>query len=200
MGNNRVSIIKTKVLSQAYNPLVEYDIEVENRQGAKEILVREVYEKDSGATVLLYNLDARTVILTKQFRLPIFINEQQLNKEAQHDGMAIEACAGLLEGLSPEATVIKEALEETGYEIENPEFLFEAYMVPGTVTEKVYFFIAPYTSNQKISAGGGLATEGEDIEILEIDFNKAYQMIAACEITDAKTIMLLQYMKIRYFS
>ncbi len=188
---NKVNIKKTELLSNDYNSLKKITLDIKGKDGRWEEQVREVYDKDSGATILLYNTTKKTVILTKQFRIPIYVNEK-----GNHNGMMIEACAGLLEGLSPKETAIKEALEETGYQISELEYLFEAYMVPGTVTEKVYFFIAPYNEAQKVNSGGGLEEEGEDIEVLEIPFEEAYQMIFTGEITDGKTIMLLQHLKI----
>lgn len=186
-----IKIKKTEILSEDYNTLKRITLEITKKDGSTEKQIREVYQKDSGATVLLYNKEKHTVILTKQFRIPIYINEK-----GRHNGLLIEACAGLLEGLSPTETVIKEALEETGYSISDPKYLFEAYMVPGTVTEKVFFFLAYYNDSQKITEGGGLDSEGEDIEVLEISFEKAYEMIFTGEISDGKTIMLLQYLKI----
>lgn len=188
---NNVNIKKTELLSNDYNSLKKLTLDIKRKDGSWEEQVREVYDKDSGATILLYNTAKKTVILTKQFRIPIYINEK-----GKHNGMMIEACAGLLEGLTPEQTAIKETLEETGYQISKPQYLFEAYMVPGTVTEKVYFFIASYNEAQKVSSGGGLEEEGEEIEVLEIPFEEAYQMIFTGKITDGKTIMLLQYLKI----
>lgn len=192
--SENIIIKKTEILSEDYNTLKRLTLEVETRDGKKEEQIREVYQKDSGATILLYNKEKQSVILTKQFRIPIYLNEK-----GQHDGLAIEACAGLLEGLSPKETAIKETLEETGYSISDPEYVFEAYMVPGTVTEKVYFFIAPYDSTNKVAEGGGLASEGEEIEVLEMPFEEAYQKVFTGEITDGKTIMLLQHLKIAVF-
>jgi len=189
MGD-RIKIKKTELLSDDYNPLKRVTLDYKKKDGKWEEQIREVYDKDSGSTILLYNTEKGTVILTKQFRIPIYINEEN------HDGMAIEACAGLLEGMSPRDTAIKETLEETGYQIADVQYLFEAYMVPGTVTEKVYFFKATYDKSQKVTEGGGLEEEHEEIEVLELSFSDAFQMIYSGEITDAKTIMLLQYAKI----
>ena len=186
-----IQIKKTEILSKDYNTLKKITLEYEKSDGNTEIQIREVYDKDSGAAVLLYNQKYNTIILTKQFRIPIYVNEG--NKE----GMAIEVCAGLLDGMSPIECAKKEALEETGYQITEIEPVFNAYMVPGTVTEKVYMFIAKYDASLKIAKGGGLEEEQEEIEILELDFDKAYQMIFSGEIRDAKTIMLLQYIKIQ---
>ncbi|MDA8693379.1 NUDIX domain-containing protein, partial [Saprospiraceae bacterium] len=149
----------------------------------------EIYVKDSGACILLYNPKQKTVILTRQFRLPTYLNGDE-------DGMMIEVCAGLLDGENPENCIIKETEEETGYRISNIQKIYESYMSPGAVTEVVHFFIAEYDQNMKVSEGGGLESEQEDIEVLEMQFDKSYNMISTGEITDAKTIMLLQYAKI----
>jgi len=164
MGD-RIKIKKTELLSDDYNPLKRVTLDYKKKDGKWEEQIREVYDKDSGSTILLYNTEKGTVILTKQFRIPIYINEEN------HDGMAIEACAGLLEGMSPRDTAIKETLEETGYQIADVQYLFEAYMVPGTVTEKVYFFKATYDKSQKVTEGGGLEEEHEEIEVLELSFS-----------------------------
>jgi len=182
---------KTELLSDSYNTLKRLTLDYKKNDDSWEEQIREVYDKDSGATILLYNKQKRTIILTKQFRIPIYLNEK-----GNHNGLVIEACAGLLEGMSPKDTAIKETLEETGYQITEAEYVFEAYMVPGTVTEKVYFFVASYNDSQKLTDGGGAEGEHEDIEVLEFSFDKAYSMIYSGEITDAKTIMLLQHAKI----
>lgn len=150
---------------------------------------REAYDRGNGSTILLYNKLKSSVILTRQFRLPTYIN-------GNSSGMLIESCAGLLDKDNPEDCIVKEAREETGYRIENPLKIFEAYMSPGSVTEIVYFFVAEYFDENKIGDGGGLEDENENIEVLEIDFETAYQMIASGEIMDGKTIMLLQYAKL----
>jgi len=150
---------------------------------------REAYDRGNGATILLYNKEQQTVILTKQFRLPTFINGNE-------NGMLIEACAGLLDKDNPEDCIRRETEEETGYKIKDIEKVFEAYMSPGSVTEMLYFFIAAYSSSMKINEGGGLEHEQENIEVLEVDFEKAYEMIGTGEIKDGKTIMLLQYIKL----
>lgn len=151
--------------------------------------MRESYDRGNGAAILLYNLKHNTVILTKQFRMPTYINSNT-------DGMMIECCAGLLDNDNPEDCIRKEVLEETGYQIKNVRKLFEAYMSPGAVTEILHLFIAEYDSSMKINEGGGLDHEQEDIEVLELDFEEAYNMIFTGEIKDAKTIMLIQYAKI----
>lgn len=149
--------------------------------------VREAYDRGNGATILLYNTSKRTVILTRQFRLPTYLNANQ-------SGMLIEACAGLLDRDNPEDCIRKETQEETGYKVKSVQKVFEAYMSPGSVTEILYFFIAEYSQAMKVGEGGGVQEEQENIEVLEILFSDAYKMIASGEIRDAKTIMLLQYL------
>ena len=153
---------------------------------------REVFDKGDGATVLLYNLEDYKVVLTKQFRLPSYLNQNP-------DGMLIETCAGVLEGDSPIVCITKEILEETGFKLDNVEPIFNAYMSPGAVTELIHFFVASYNQTNKVSEGGGLLHEEEHIEVLEIDFDKAYAMIGSGEIKDGKTIMLLQHAKLNIF-
>ena len=182
---DNVKILETKILSDNWYILrkltYEYD---KNNQHV--VQTREVYDRGNGATILLYNKEQKTVILTRQFRLPTFIN-------GNADGMLIEACAGLLDKDNAEDCIRRETEEETGYKITNVRKIFEAYMSPGSVTEILYFFVAAYTSSMKISDGGGLEHEEENIEVLELDFNKALQMMDEGLIKDGKTIMLLQY-------
>jgi GDP-mannose pyrophosphatase NudK len=137
----------------------------------------------------LYNKEQKTIILTKQFRLPTYIN-------GNDSGMLIEACAGLLDKDNPEDAIRRETEEETGYKVSHIEKIFEAYMSPGSVTEIIYFFIAEYSSDMKVNEGGGIEHEQEDIEVLEMSFDKAFAMIASGGIRDGKTIMLLQYVKL----
>jgi nudix-type nucleoside diphosphatase (YffH/AdpP family) len=148
-----------------------------------------VYDRGNGAVILLYNSAKKTVVLTRQFRLPTYLN-------GNRSGMVIEACAGLLDTENPEECIIRETEEETGYRLSSVKKVFQSYMSPGSVTEILHFFIGEYQSEMKVSEGGGLAEEHENIEVLEYTFNEAYQMITSGEITDAKTIMLLQYAKI----
>lgn len=136
--------------------------------------------------ILLYNREKQTVVLVRQFRFPVWING--------HDGFLIEAAAGLLDNASPEARIVAEAEEETGFRVTRIEPVFTAYMSPGSVTEKLYFFIAEYSADDRRGDGGGLATEGEDIEVLEWPLEKALQAIREGEIVDAKTIMLVQHL------
>jgi nudix-type nucleoside diphosphatase (YffH/AdpP family) len=162
--------------------------EIEKRDGTWQTQSREAYDRGNGATILLYHVKERKVILTRQFRLPAFIN-------GNGSGMLIEACAGLLDRDNPEDAIRRETEEETGYKVTHVRKVFEAYMSPGSVTEILYFFVAEYHRGMKVNEGGGV-DEGEDIEVLELDADKAIQMIDSGEIQDAKTIMLLQYAKL----
>jgi nudix-type nucleoside diphosphatase (YffH/AdpP family) len=187
--NPNVKILETKVLSDNWYTLKKITFNYLKKDGTWQTQIRESYDRGNGAAILLYNPKRRTVILTKQFRLPSYIN-------GNDDGMMIECCAGLLDNDNPVDCIRKEALEETGYQIQNVRKLFEAYMSPGAVTEILHFFVGEYDSNMKISDGGGLEHEQEDIEVLELDFEDAYNRIASGNIKDAKTILLLQYAKI----
>lgn len=187
--NHNVNIVETKILSDRWYTLKKVTYNYLKKNGLWQTQVREAYDRGNGAAILLYNSKNDTIILTKQFRLPTYINENP-------DGMMIEVCAGVLDNDHPDDCIRKEALEETGYQINKVEKIFEAYMSPGAVTEILHFFIAEYDHSMKIDIGGGLEHEQEDIEVLELDFNEAYNMISSGEIKDAKTIMLLQYAKI----
>ena len=188
-NNKKVKILEAKTLSSNKYLLKKYTYEFEKKDGSNEVQIREVYDRGNGATVLLYNKEERTVILTRQFRFPSFVN-------GNSDGMLIEACAGLLDNDNPEDCVKREAEEETGFKIDKVRKIFEAYMSPGSVTEIVYFFVAEYSKDMKINEGGGMAHEQEDIEVLEINFDDAMRMMETGEIKDGKTIMLLQYAKL----
>ena len=177
------------MLSDNWYTLKKYTYEILKQDGIRQIQTREVYDRGNGAVILLYNQEFKTVILTRQFRLPSFVNG---NKK----GVLIEACAGLLDQDNPEEAIKRETEEETGYRIKDVRKIFDSYMSPGSVSEILYFFIAEYTPSMKVHEGGGIEHEQEDIEVLEISFDKAYGMIATGEIRDAKTIMLLQYVKI----
>ena len=183
-----VKILKKEILSANWYKLYKYTFTFTDRQGQELTQSREAYDRGNGATILLYNKEQRTVILTRQFRLPTFVNGNE-------SGMLIEACAGLLDLDNPEDCIRRETEEETGYRISHVQKIFEVYMSPGSVTEILYFFVGEYSHEQKVNEGGGV-DEDENIEVLEIDFDKAYGMIAAGEIRDAKTIMLLQYAKL----
>ena len=187
--NNRIRNLTKKLLSDNWYTLNKYSFDYQKPDGEWQRQEREAYDRGNGSTILLYNQKKSTVILTRQFRLPTFVN-------GNADGMLIETCAGLLDENNPEDCIRKEAEEETGYKIDRVEKLFEAYMSPGSVTEIIHFFIAEYSDDMKVSDGGGLDHEQENIEVLELDFNDAYAMIESGEIRDGKTIMLLQYAKL----
>lgn len=189
MNNSKVKIKKTEVLSDNWYTLNKVTFDYQNKHGEWETHSREAYDRGNGATILLYNKEKKTVVLTRQFRLPTYIN-------GNDSGMLIEACAGLLDKDNAEDCIRKETEEETGYRISKVEKVFESYMSPGSVTELVYFFVAHYDSEMKVSEGGGLEEEQENIEVLELDFEAAFNMITSGEIQDGKTIMLLQHAKI----
>jgi GDP-mannose pyrophosphatase NudK len=188
MPNPRVNIQNTEVLSDNWYTLNKVTFEWQKKNGSWQTQSREAYDRGNGAAILLYNPQQKTVILTRQFRLPTYIN-------GNDDGMLIEACAGLLDQDNPEDCIRKETQEETGYQISEVRKVFEAYMSPGSVTEILHLFVAEYSPEQKMSEGGGVEEE-EDIEVLEIPFQTALKMVAKGEIRDAKTIILLQYAQI----
>ncbi len=190
MQNNKIKILKTEILSDNWYTLNKVTFEYLKKNGKLETQSREAYDRGNGATILLYNKESKTIILTKQFRLPTYINGNE-------DGMMIEACAGLLDKDNPENCIKRETEEELGYEISDIKKVFEVYMSPGSVTEILYFFIAEYSKSMKINDGGGLEEEQEEIEVLELDINKALEMIDSGEIKDAKTIMLLQHVRLK---
>jgi len=189
MKNPAVKIKKTEILSNNWYTLNKVTFDYLKPDGTWETQVREAYDRGNGAVILLYNKPQRPVILTRQFRLPTYIN-------ANASGVMIEACAGLLDEDNAEDCIRRETEEETGYQVTHVKKLFQAYMSPGSVTEVLHFFSAEYDKSMKVSEGGGVAHEHENIEVLELDIDKAYAMIATGEIKDAKTIMLLQYAKI----
>lgn len=182
---DRVRIIDTTVLSDDWYVLKKTTFDFLRRDGTWQRQSRETYDRGNGATILLFNRARRTVVLTRQFRFPAFVND--------HDGMMIEAAGGLLDNASPEERIRAEAEEETGYRVNNVQKVFEAYMSPGSVTEKLHFFIAEYDASTRVGHGGGLAAEGEDLEVLELTLDDALGAVRRGEIVDAKTIMLLQF-------
>ncbi len=190
MATSTVTILKTEILSDNWYTLRKITYQRQKEDGTTETNTREAYDRGNGAAILLYNTQTRTVILTRQFRLPTFIN-------GNADGMLIEACAGLLDKDQPDVAIKRETEEETGYKVSSVEKVFEAYMSPGSVTEMLYFFIAEYSSAMKVHEGGGLEEEQENIEVLELPVDRAMQMLNSGEIKDAKTIMLLQYVKLK---
>ena len=189
MLNNKVKILSTEILSDNWYTLRKVTFDYLQKDGTWKTQNREAYDRGNGATILLYNKENKTVILTRQFRLPTFINGNQ-------DGYLIEACAGLLDKDNPEDCIRKETEEETGYRITDVRKIFEAYMSPGSVTEMLYFFVAEYSIQMKVHEGGGLEHFGEDIEVMEILLDKAIEMTMNGAIKDGKTIMLLQYAKL----
>jgi nudix-type nucleoside diphosphatase (YffH/AdpP family) len=189
MKNDKVKIKHTEILSDNWYTLRKLTFDIQTADGTWQTQSREAYDRGNGATILLYNKEQQTVILTKQFRIPTYINGNE-------SGMMIEACAGLLDKDNPEECIKRETEEETGYRISSLKKIFEAYMSPGSVTEILYFFVAAYSKTMKVGEGGGAEHEQENIEVLEIPFSKAIQMIESGEIKDGKTIMLLQYAKI----
>ena len=189
MSNDRIKITSTEILSDNWYTLNKITYQYQNEKGQWESHSREAYDRGNGATILLYNREERTVVLTRQFRMPTYVNGNK-------SGMMIEACAGLLDQDNPEDCIRKETEEETGYRIEKVEKVFESYMSPGSVTEILYFFVAEYHKDMKVSDGGGIQEEQENIEVLELAFDQALAMIKTGEIRDGKTIMLLQYAQI----
>lgn len=189
MTNPAITITNTEILSKNWYILKKVTFDFTKKDGSVISQVREAYDRGNGAVIFLYNKQAKNILLTRQFRLPSYLNGNET-------GMLIEACAGLLDEDNPEDCIRRETEEETGYKITDVKKIFEAYMSPGSVTEILYFFIAEYSKDMKVNEGGGAEGEEENIEVLEMPFDQAYEMIATGEIKDAKTIMLLQYAKI----
>ncbi|MCI4444326.1 MAG: GDP-mannose pyrophosphatase NudK [Lentimicrobium sp.] len=189
MKNPKITIQKTDLLSDNWYLLNKVTYEYQKEGGPTETHIREVYDRGNGAAILLYNSTQKTVILTRQFRLPTYLNGNK-------SGMMIEVCAGLLDKDHPEQCIIRETEEETGYRISTVHKVLETYMSPGAVTEILYLFVGEYDATMKVNDGGGIASEQENIEVLEYSFDEAFAMIQTGEIKDAKTIILLQYAKI----
>ena len=187
--NPNVKNLSTEILSNNWYTLKKVTYDYFKSNGTWQTQTREAYDRGNGAGILLYNKKQQTVILTKQFRLPTYINGNE-------SGMLIEVSAGLLDKDNPEECARREAEEETGYKVSAVRKVMEAYMSPGSVTEVLYLFIAEYDSSMKINEGGGIEHEQEDIEVMELPAAKAIAMVEAGEIKDAKTIMLLQYMQL----
>lgn len=190
MKNPKIKVTETKLLSDNWYILNKVTFDYEMKDGKIESHIREVYDRGNGAAILLYNTLKKTVILTRQFRLPTFLNGNKT-------GMMIEVCAGLLDQDNAEQAVIRETEEETGYRLKKVQKVIETYMSPGSVTEILYLFVGEYDETMKVNDGGGLDAEQENIEVLEYTFDEAYAMIESGEITDAKTILLLQHAKIK---
>ncbi|MEJ7738957.1 MAG: GDP-mannose pyrophosphatase NudK [Chitinophagaceae bacterium] len=189
--NDNVRIQKTEILCHNWHTLKKVTYDYLKKDGSWQTQSREAYDRGNGATILLYNREQRSVILTRQFRLPTFINGNET-------GMLIEACAGLLDLDNAEDCIKRETEEETGYQILQVQKIFEAYMSPGSVTEILYFFVAEYSKEMKVADGGGLAHDEEDIEVMEIPLESAINMIHEGKIKDGKTIMLLFYAQLKH--
>jgi nudix-type nucleoside diphosphatase (YffH/AdpP family) len=189
--SDRVRIKNVRLLSDNWTPLKETTFDYRRTNGEWQTQKREIYERDAAAALLPYNRARRMVVLVRQFRLSVFIRG--------YDDLLIEAAAGVLDEASPEDRIRAEAEEETGYRLHDVHKVFEAFMSPGAVTEKMHFFVAEYEPEMRVSDGGGLADEGEDIEVLELPIDEALAMIADGRIIDAKTIMLLQYAALHVF-
>ncbi|HEX8013994.1 MAG TPA: NUDIX domain-containing protein [Flavobacterium sp.] len=188
--NPEIEIKETKLLSDNWYVLNKVTFNYKKENQPTESHIREVYDRGNGAGILLYNTAKKTVILTRQFRLPTYLNGNKT-------GMMIEVCAGLLDKDNAEKAIIRETEEETGYRLKKVQKVIETYMSPGSVTEILYLFVGEYDESMKVSEGGGLDAEQENIEVLEYTFEEAYDMIESGEISDAKTIMLLQHAKIK---
>jgi nudix-type nucleoside diphosphatase (YffH/AdpP family) len=189
--SDRIRVQDVRVLSDSYGTLKSTTLHWRRDDGTWQTQTRETYDRGQAAALLPYNLARRTVILVRQFRYPAFI--------AGHDDLLVEAAAGLLDDISPEERIRLEAEEETGYRLHDVHKIFEAFMSPGVVTEKIHFFVAEYEPQMRVGAGGGLADEGEEIEVLELAIDEALAMITDGRIVDAKTIMLLQHAALRIF-
>ncbi len=184
-----IKIKEEKMLYEGRSRLKEYRFDIRKKDGNWEEQKREVFDHGDAVTVLLYNSENKTVILTRQFRLATYIN-------GNAGGELLEACAGLLEdGEAPETAVIREAEEETGYKIHDVQKVCEAFTSPGAYAERVHFYVAPYKAEQKESAGGGLEEEGEEVKVIEMPFSEALKKIESGSIIDAKTILLLYYLQ-----
>jgi nudix-type nucleoside diphosphatase (YffH/AdpP family) len=188
---DRVRVQNVRVLSDNHYILKTTTFEWRRNSGEWQTQHRETYDRGNGAALLPYNLAQRSVVLVRQFRYPAFVNGC--------DDLLIEAAAGLLDNESPEVRILAEAEEETGYRLGKVQKVFEAFMSPGAVTEKLHFFVAEYEARMRVGSGGGIASEGEDIEVLELPIDSALAMIGDGRIVDAKTIMLLQYAALNIF-
>jgi nudix-type nucleoside diphosphatase (YffH/AdpP family) len=189
--SGRIRVKGERLLSDNYGTLKSTTFEWRRNDGTWQTMTRDVFDRGNATTILPYHLKRRTVVLARQFRLPTYING--------YDGLLIETVAGLLDNAAPEDRIRAETEEETGYRLHQVHKVFEAFMSPGAVTEKIHFFVAEYEPEMRIGRGGGLASEGEDIEVIELAFDEALAMIDDGRIVDAKTIMLLQYAALKLF-
>lgn len=182
----RIRVVEERLLSDDWFVLKKTTFDFQRRDGSWQRQSRETYDRGNGAVLLLFNAERGTVVLTRQFRFPAYVN-------GCADGMLVEACAGLLEGEAPQDAIRREVAEETGFEVRAPRKVFEAYMSPGSVTEKLHFFVAEYDERDRRGQGGGDPGEGEDIEVVEMPLDEAMRQVADGRIQDGKTIMLLQH-------
>ena len=182
---DRIAIQQVELLSDNWAILKKTTLNYRREDGSWQTLVRETYDRGNGATILLYNRAKRTVILTRQFRYAAFVNG--------YTDLLVEACAGLLDARDPAEAIRRETEEETGFRIGEPQQIMVVYMSPGSVTEKLYFFVAEYDDSLRVHGGGGLQSDGEDIGVMEVDFDQALRMVEQGQIADGKTIILLQY-------
>ena len=189
--SDRIRVKNVRVLSDNYATLKDTTFEWRRADGEWQTQRRETFDRGNAATLLPYNLAQRSVVLVRQFRYPAYVNG--------HDDLMIEAAAGRLDDETPEVRIRAEAEEETGYRVGSIRKVFEAFMSPGAVTEKLHFFVAEYAPHMRMGNGGGLPSEGEDIEVLELPIDQALAMIGDGRIVDAKTIMLLQYAALHIF-
>ena len=189
-GNPDVVVRDVELLASGWHVLRRTTVERRRPDGSWTTEQRETYDRGNGATLLLHDTARRTVLLSRQFRFPVYVN-------GHPDGMLLETAAGLLDDESPEKAVRREVEEELGVSVGEVEHVFDVWMSPGSVTERLHFFAAPYTAADRTGDRGGVAEEGEDIEIVELDFDEALDMIDDGRIADAKTIMLLQWAALR---
>jgi nudix-type nucleoside diphosphatase (YffH/AdpP family) len=189
--SDRIRVKDVRILSDRYYVLKEATFEYRRANGEWQTLRREVFDRGNAAAVLPYHPAGRSVVLVRQFRLPAYVNG--------YDDLMIEVPAGMLDDASPEDRIRAEVEEETGYRLGEIRKVFEAFTSPGAVTEKLHFFVAEYDPSMRVGSGGGIADEGEDIEMLELPFDSALAMISDGRIVDAKTIMLLQYAALNIF-
>jgi nudix-type nucleoside diphosphatase (YffH/AdpP family) len=188
--NPRVRVTDVRLLSDNWYRLHSTTFDIQGPDGAWSTQSRETYDRGNGATILLYDVDRRTVLLTSQFRYPAYVN-------GHPDGVLIETAAGLLDDDDPETAIRREAVEETGHRVGDVTHVFDAFMSPGSVTERLHFYAAPYDAGTREHAGGGLADEGEQITLVELDIDAALDLVESGGIIDAKTIMLLQWAVLR---
>jgi len=188
--NPRVRVTDVRLLSDNWYRLHTTTFDLQGDDGSWSTQSRETYDRGNGATILLYDVERRTVLLTSQFRYPAYIN-------GHAGGMLVETAAGLLDDDDPETAIRREAIEETGHRVGEVTHVFDAFMSPGSVTERLHFYAAPYDAGTREHEGGGLADEGEHITLVELDIDEALDLVTAGGIIDAKTIMLLQWSVLR---